>query len=121
MLRAFLAIQATTILFAATDTQPMTEPRLIGTWEITIRDPSAISGTPTITYRPDHMFLYLGYGELGAYTVRGHWQLQGQHLIMRYGNDPVERESILTALPGYFTTRMLDGTLRTYKRIKPKR
>lgn len=120
MLSAYLAIHAA-LLFGASDSKPITEARLVGTWTPSAKTMFFIHGSPTITYHADHTCAHTSYGEDGASIAQGTWRLQGRELVTRFGEVFVVREVVLSVKSDQFRTRTRDGTVFTYTRVKPER
>src|SRR5437762_3545746 len=113
MLSTYLALQAA-ILFAASGSKLITDAQFVGTWMPT-------HAVGTITYHADHTCTARDYIEDGANLIRGTWRLQGRELITRFNDDLGDREFVLSVTAVQFKTRLSNGHVVTYRRVKPKR
>jgi hypothetical protein len=119
MLNAYLAIHLA-LLFGASETTPILESRLLGTWEPSSKTYSPPHGGNTITYHADHTCTHRSYSNEGPGSAHGEWELRGRKLVTRFG-DIVVSEIIRSVAADRFTTRSPDGTIWTYSRVKPER
>jgi hypothetical protein len=119
MLRACFVISAA-LLFGASETKPLDETQLVGTWQSTCDGCFDIHGTGWISYHSDHSCTIKSYSEEGASFGHGTWKLRGRQLTVDF-SPIVTHETILTIAPGQFKTRAKIGdevTVFTYTRIK---
>jgi len=119
MLSTYLALQAT-ILFATSDSKPITDAQLVGTWQPSGKTVHSVHGIGTITYHTDHTSTLKEYSEEGAGFAHGTWRLRGRELVTRVG-DIVVRETIFSVSANQFRTRAPDGQIFIYTRVKPER
>jgi hypothetical protein len=120
MLSAYLAIHAA-ILFGASDSKPIADAQLVGTWESSAKNTFNIHGTPTMTYRADHTCTHKGYDNEGVTVAQGTWRLHGRKLVTRFGKDLVMEQIVLSVTADQFKTRAEDGTIFTHTRVKSER
>jgi hypothetical protein len=120
MLSTYLALQAA-ILLAASDSKPIADAQLVGTWVPSGKTVHPPHGVGTITYHADHTCTHKGYTEEGASFAHGTWRLLGRDLVTRFGEDLVVREIIFSVSANQFRTRAPDGQVFIYTRVKPER
>jgi hypothetical protein len=65
-----------------TGCQRSTETKLIGTWDIHVKD-----ATDRVTYKPDHICFT---SMAGVTTLAGQWRVKGNQLIATYKNQEVK-------------------------------
>jgi hypothetical protein len=119
MLSAYLVICAA-LLFGASETKPVDEARLVGTWQSTCDDCFDIHGSGWIAYRSDHTCTLKSYSEEGASFAHGTWKLRGRQLTVDF-SPIVTHETILTIAADQFQTRAKIGDevkVFTYTRVK---
>jgi hypothetical protein len=119
MLSTYLALQAV-MLLAASDSKPITDAQLVGTWVPSGKTVHPPHGVGSITYHADHTCTHKGYTEEGASFAHGTWSLRGRELVTRFGEDLVVREIIFSVSANRFKTRAPDGQIFIYTREKPE-
>jgi hypothetical protein len=120
MLSTYLALQAG-ILLVASDSKPIADAQLVGTWVPSGKTVHSPHGVGTITYHADHTCTHKGYTEEGASVAHGTWRLLGWELVTRFGEDLVVREIIFRVSVNQFRTRSPDGQVFIYTRVKQER
>src|SRR5437763_6714962 len=120
MLSTYLALQAA-ILLGASDSKPIADAQLVGTWVPSGKTVHPPHGVGTITYHADHTCTHKGYTEEGASFAHGTSRLRGHELVTRFGEDLDVREIIFSVSANQFRTRAPDGQVFIYTRVKPER
>src|SRR4051794_17890127 len=108
MLSAYLLIYAA-LLFGASETKPVDEGLLVGTWKSTCDDCFDIHGTGWIAYHSDHTCTHKSYTDEGPIFGHGTWKLRGRQLTVDFSPVVVTRSTILAISRNQFTTRARIG------------